>query len=263
MLNVLADKVRYVKPLLNEHSTTILTGVGVAGTIATAYLSGKASFKAAHLLEQAKEESLDNDNVAVLHELTPMSKVKVVWKLYVAPVGVGAVTITAIILAHKISAKRIAALTIAAGISDRALHEYREKIEEKLGKSKARAFNDEIAQDRINANPANSELIAVGTGEVLCYDQYTGRYFTSTAEAIQRAENEINYELLHFGSASLSEFFDKIGLGPTTYSDLHGWNSNHLLEVTISTTKTPDNRPCLAIDFKNPPIADYSREPYA
>jgi hypothetical protein len=259
MINMLADKVRYVKILANENSRTILTGVGVAGTVTTAYLTGTASFKAARIIDRATEESLDNDNVAVLHELTPLSKVKMTWRLYIPPVLMGAATVTAIVAANRIASKKIAALAIAGGLSDRALQEYKAKVVERLGENKARNMQDEIAQDRVTNDVANREVIAVGTGEVLCYDMNTGRYFTSTVEDIKRAENKINWELIHFGSASLSEFFDQIGLPATTYSDNVGWNMNHQMEVVFSTTMTPDSRPCIAIDFKNPPIADYHR----
>lgn len=259
MINVLADKARYVKILANENSRTILTGVGVAGTITTAYLSGTASFKAARIIDQATEEAIDNDNVAVLHELTPLSKARLVWRFYIPPTLMAAATVTAIVAANRIASKKIAALAIAGGLSDRALQEYKAKVVERLGENKARNMQDEIAQDRVSNHVGNREVIAVGTGEVLCYDMNTGRYFNSTAEDIKRAENKINYELIHFGSASLSEFYDEIGLPPTTYSDSVGWNMNHHMEVEISTTITPDSRPCLAINFKNPPIHDYNR----
>lgn len=258
MINVLADKARYLKFLLNENSTTILTGVGIAGTVTTAYLTGSASFKAARLLDQAKEESLDNDNVAVLHELTPAAKVKVVWRLYVAPITVGLISVASIILAHKISAKRIAALTIAAGISDRALHEYKTKVVERFGETKTRNIHDEIAQDRVSGQPLTREVLAVGTGEVLCYDMHTGRYFTSTVEDIKRAENKLNHELLNHMYASLTEFYDIIGLPPTSYSDNVGWNMNNQVEVVFSTVMSPDQRPCIAIDFRLPPTGDYN-----
>ena len=262
MLSMLTHHTHNLKLLVNENSTTILTGVGAAGVAATAVLTGRATFKAARIIDEAALEVTHENNAGVKKEFTKVETVKLVWRHYVLPSVVGVGTISAIILAHKISAKRIAALTLAAGVSERTLKEYKEKVIEKFGENKATAVRDEIAQDRVNANPAHKELVAVGTSDVLCYDAYTGRYFLSTVENIKKAENEINYELLHFGSASLSEFFDKIGLSATSYSDLHGWNSNHLLEVTISTTKTPDDRPCIAVDFKNPPIADYSREPY-
>lgn len=265
MLNVLADKARYIKLLVNENSTTLLTGVGVAGTITTAYLTGSASFKAARLIEEEKKEisplvesEQGNGHVSGLFDLTLKSKVMLTWRLYIPAALSGIATIVSVIAANKIASKKIAALAIAAGISDRRLVEYKEKVVGKLGETKTRNMEDEIAQDRVTNDPSNREVIAVGDGNVLCYDMNTGRYFSSTVEDIKRAENKINHELIHYGSASLTEFYDQIGLPPTTYSDSVGWNINHHMEVTFSTTMTPDSRPCIAIDFKNPPTHDYN-----
>jgi hypothetical protein len=262
MILGLTQKMHHVKFLLNANSPAILTGVGVAGTVTTAYLTGRASFKASRIIEN--EELIVNNSVEIESDrvyLTKKNKVKLVWKLYIPAVGVGSTTIASIILANKISSKRLAALGVAAGISERALQEYKEKVLEKIGDRQERNIRDEIAQDRITKNPVNTrEVILAGTGEVLCYDMGTGRYFQSTVEEIKRAENKINHQLIHFMSASLSEFFDEIGLPPTTYSDSVGWNMNSTVEVVFSTTMTPDQRPCIAIDFAKPPIPDYEKK---
>ena len=50
MLQGLAPHVSKLKYLLNENSTTILTAVGVVGTVGTAYLTGRATFKAAEII---------------------------------------------------------------------------------------------------------------------------------------------------------------------------------------------------------------------
>ena len=260
MLNVLANKARYVKFLVNENSTTILTGVGVAGTITTAYLSGSASFKAARIIDQERDASLDNDNVAILHDFTLKDKIQMTWRLYIPAVLSGAATVTAIITANKIASNKIAALAIAGGLSDRALQEYKAKVVERWGDSKARNIHDEIAQDRVDGMPVGGrEVILAGSGDVLCFDMLTGRYFTSSVEEIKRAENKINHELNNFMSASLSEFYSEIGLPPTTYSDAVGWNGNNQVQVLFSTTMSSDQRPCIAIDFANPPVSEYHR----
>lgn len=267
MLISLAHKLRYAKLLLNEHSPTILTGVGVVGTVSTAYLTGRATVKAVKIIEEnsVEYESMYDQVTTETHyepvrkiELSKTQKARLVWKHYIPPVGAGTATISAIILANRISAKRIAALGIAAGISERALQEYKDKITEKLGARQHTAIRDEIAQDRVNDDqPYNREVIITGNGDVLCYDMLTGRYFESTAEAIKRAENQINFEILNHMYASLTEFYEKIGLPPTTYTDSVGWTGDKPVNVAITTTMSPDQRPCLAIDFEREPTPDY------
>ena len=235
-------------------STTILTGMGVSGVVSTAYLTGRASFKAAEIIRKEEiEKTLPPD------ELTTVEKFKLVWPLYVAPVSVGCTTITAIVMANHVASKKIAALAVASGISDRALQEYKAKVIEKLGEKKEMTIRDEIAQERVAAT-ANKEVLVIGAGDVLCFDMMTGRYFQSTVEKIRQAENKINYEILNHMYASLSSFYDLIDIPPTPYSDTVGWNGlTDRFEVLFSTVMSPDQRPCVAIDFSIPPTVEYTK----
>jgi hypothetical protein len=249
--------------LTGVNATTMLTGMGVTGVVTTAYFSGRASFKAAQLIERETQRRIATamGPSGEEPEMTTQDKVKLVWPLYVPAVGVGASTITAIVMSNHTASKKIAALTVASGISERALSEYKAKVLEKLGENKEMAIRDEIAQDRVSKNPPsnNTQVIMAGDSQVLCFDMMTGRYFMSTMETIKQAENKINYELVNHMYASLSKFYDEVGLAPTPYSDTVGWNVNERMEVVISTVLSPDNRPCLAVDFSAPPIAEYAR----
>jgi hypothetical protein len=260
----LIQRAHQVKFLVNNNSTTILTAVGVVGTVSTAVLTGRASFKAAKLIDEEKAVQFalwrEGESDIPPAEPTKLTKTRWVWKLYIPPVGVGVTTVASIIMANKISSKKIAALGVAAGISERALQEYKAKVVEKLGERQSTNIRDEIAQDRVTNNPPKSgEVIMVGAGQVLCYDMLTGRYFNSTVEDIKRAENKVNYELIHYMSCSLSHFYDEIGLPPTPYTDSVGWNTTNHMEVKFSTVMSEDQRPCIAIEFSNPPIADFDK----
>lgn len=251
--------IQKAKFLVVDNADTILTGVGVVGSVTMAVLTGRASFKAAQLIEAERLELTDYDSTSGI-DLSKFEKVKVTWKLYLPVVGVGTITITSIIVANRLSAKKIAALVVASGISERALQEYKTKVLEKFTDKQNQSIRDEIAQDRVNKYPPNSrEVILAGTGEVLCYDMLTGRYFQSTVEEIKRAENKMNHQLVHSMGASLSEFYDEIGLPPTSYTDSVGWADMDHFEVLFSTVMSPDQKPCIAIDFKNPPQLEYSR----
>lgn len=264
MLNGLAGLANKAKFLVNDNSTTILTSVGVAGTVATAYLTGRATFKAAKIIDREKHIeaevlSSENSNGEDL-ELTLFTKIRLVWRHYIPPFVAGVTTITCIIVANKIASKKIAALAVASGISERALQEYKAKVVEKLGRKQDVAIRDEIAQERVLGQPVHSgEVIVAGAGEVLCYDMTTGRYFQSTVEEIKKAVNKVNHELNNFMYTSLSTFYDELGLPATTYSDMVGWNANQQMDVVFSTVLSSDNRPCIAIDFDPVPFADYDR----
>lgn len=243
-LDLIKTKLSQVNP------STVLTGMGATGVVTTAYLTGRASFKAAKVI--AKEEFGQEE------ELSPKERARLVWPLYVAPVSVGMTTIVAIVTANQQASRKVAALTVASGISERALQEYKAKVVEKLGENKERTIRDEIAQDKVTNDPVR-EVIIAGAGDVLCYDVMTGRYFMSSVEKIRQAANKINYNIINHDYASLSSFYDEIGLTPTPMSDEVGWNTDHRLEVQFSTVMSTDQRPCIAIDFEEPPFVEYSK----
>lgn len=240
---------KIAEKMVSDNATAILTGVGVIGTITTAVLTGRASFKAAELLRAEWEDP---------SEQTVPQIAKQTWPLYLPAVGTGAATITAIVFANRISSKRMAALAAAYGLSEKAFGEYKEKALQHLGIKKEQDLKDEIAQDKVNLTPPQGQTIIIGDGEVLCFDSITGRYFKSSMEKIRQAENKINYEIIHHHAASLSSFYDEIGLPCTSYSDDVGWNVDNLIEVTY-TSVLADDKPCIVIDFKVAPITGYGR----
>lgn len=254
---------RKAAQLVSDNSAGILTGVGIMGTIGTAVLTGRASFKAAEILEQRRKSyeeacALPGDP---LYTLTKKDKIITAAPLFIPPVLAGTATITAIFMANRMSAQKAAALAAAYGLSEGRFKEYREKVEEKLGVKKEGTIRDEIAQDRVTANAPSKEVIVLTSGEVLCMDMFTGRYFRSSVETIKRAENSINEDLFDQQYASLTDFYNLIGLEGTTFSDELGWNRaiTGLLEIKFSTAKTPDNEPCITMDFAKVPMTGYQQ----
>jgi hypothetical protein len=254
-----ADAKQRVQQLLQENATTLLTAGGVVGTIGTAVLAGRAGFKAAEILMVEEQERIRNANVGgTIDPLSKTDKVKLVGVHFIPPVLTGSATIGSIILANRMSAQKAAALAAAYGLAEKQLGEYKDKVTEKLTGPKAQAIDDELAQDRVNNTPGGSQIVIV-EGEVLCFDQPTGRYFRSTMDAINKAVNRTNEEILRHNYASASFFYEEIGLPPTTWSDDVGWNVNNLVDLKLSTVLSHDQKPCIAIDFKYLPHVDYIR----
>lgn len=252
-----ANLSRSVKQFIGANNHTILTGVGVTGTITTAFLTGRAAVKADRLLFEEREERLKLSRPL---PLTRREEIKIVWTEFIPPVGVGATTIACIVAANTVSSKKTAAMAAAYGLSERAFSEYKEKVLEKMGENRERSMRDEIAQDRVNRDPVNKrEVIIVGKGEVLCYDAISGRYFQSDVETLRKAMNKTNYDIINHQYASLSSFYDEIGLDPTAFSDSVGWNSDCLLELQLSTTMSSDDRPCIVMDFEVGPKEYYDK----
>lgn len=253
--------------LLVDNASSVLTAGGVVGTVTTAVLTGRATVKAVDIIREKELEEIENEPEDIANKdtetmgLSTGSKVKLVWPYYVPPVVVGSATIASIVMANRISLQRAAALAAAYGISEGRLQEYKEKVAEKLTGPKKQAIEDEIAQDRVNANPPSKEVIILAGGDVLCYDMLTGRYFRSSVEQIKKAEATINHELFEAHYASASQFYDELGLPATTVTDTLGWNGlqDGVLEVKLSTVMSPDQKPCIAIDFSHMPQPNYGK----
>lgn len=243
--------IRDAKLLVSDNSPAILTGIGVAGTITTAFLTGQASFKA---YEKIDDESSSNPEYII----STQNNVKLVWTLYIPPAIVGIGTITAIVFANRIGSRRAAAVAAAYTISERAFSEYKEKVVEHMGKQKEQKVRDEIAQDRINRNNLPRGLTVVSSDDsVLCHDAWSNQYFHSDMETIRKAVNDVNAQILHSDFATITDFYNAIDaneLEQTDGSSDFGWNTDRLLAVEYTTVLYKDKIPCLSISFASMPM---------
>lgn len=222
---------------VKSNSPEILTALGVSGVVTTAYLTSKATYKV------ARDE--DADPWASNKE-----KIKKYWKFYV-PAGIsGVVTIASIIGASKASGRRTAAAVTAYSITEKAFSEYREKVVDQIGVNKEQKIRDEIVQEHISDKPHSSqEVIVAGSGQVLCCELLTHRYFRSDMETLRKAQNDINSKVVNGLYVVLDEFYDILGLPYTSVSGNMGWDSNKLMELEFSTVLSSDNEPCLAFEY--------------
>lgn len=248
----LINLARRAEKLAADNSPAILSGIAIVGTLTTAYLTGKATIRAYEITVDTER----NRHFAGEQNITwtPRERIELCWKEYLPAAGSALVTVASIITAVQIGNRRAAALAAAYTISERAYSEYRDKVVEKFGEVKERQVKDEIAQDRINDNPPTGNQVLPTEGQVLCFDKYNGRYFSSTVEDIKKAQNDTNYEILHNNYASLNDFYSKLGLELVSAGEELGWNSDHLLEVTFSSILSDNNTPVLVMDFYVAPI---------
>lgn len=231
-----------------KHSSSILIGVSIMGVVSTIATTIKATLKAQNQVVDAEIEKGE--------PLTKTEVLEVTWKTYIPPVIVGGVTIACIVGANSIHTKRHAALASLYSLTDASLKEYQSKVLEEVGPKKAQKILDDLAQDQLNSNPlSENDIFVTGTGEVLCYDSMSGRYFKSSIESIKRARNDFNHRLLHDMAMwmSLNEFYYEIGLPAIELGDYVGWTPDKLLEISFPTKLTDDGQPCLVLNYRVEP----------
>ena len=248
--------------LLNKNSPAILTAFGAVGVVGTAVLTGKASFEAAKVIADAQFKQ--NMDKGVNTPLTRPEKIKLVWPLYISAVSSGTLSCGAIVMSHRISSRRAAMLAAAYALNEGKLEEYQEKVKEKFGAKKADEVKNEVHQDRINKTyDEGSVVFSPLDGKVLIREDYTGRFFWSSRDAVEKAVNEVNHEILREGSVRLSEFYDSLGLEHVSVSDHFGFNQNEMLELSWDVGTTPDgNVPVHTFDYVNPPVMNPSSNPF-
>lgn len=247
---------------VSDNSTTLLTAGGVVGTVVTAVLAGRAGFKLGTVNAEKRVDILDemlqagasDEEIAAVTVPKKDLIIAAVPEL-IPPFVTGTLTITAIIMSHRMSAQKAAAMAAAYGILDRQFGDYKEKVTEKLTGQKQTAIKDEMAQDAVDKTPGHDRLVIV-EGEVLCFDKSAGRYFNSTVERLRQAANTTNAEVNARGFAPVSFFYDELDLPGMEWADAVGFGPDNLLELDISTTLA-GSRPCVTFSFGKPPKPEY------
>lgn len=244
---------------LGKHSPEILTGVGVAGMIASTVLAVKATPKALELIGDKKEElGYPRDSE---ERLTVIDTVKAAWIPYVPATLTCIASASCIIGASAVSAKRNAALATAYAISERTLVRYRDKVVETLGEKKEKEVRDKIAQDEVNKNSvSNSQVIITSKGNTLFRDGVSGRYFRSDLDKINKVVNELNRRMNYENYISLDDFYSEIGLDSTSNSSYLGWNlDDGHIELDISTCLGDNDEPCIVINYMVAPRYEFDK----
>lgn len=247
-----------------KEAPAILTGMAIAGLIATGYNAYKAGLEAKEIIEEAKKdlEYVKKGDKKAKREIYVDTAKRLV--PVVAPmVTSGIFTGSCIFASNKVSSRRIKVLSAAYAASNSAIQELGGKMEEVLGERKTKAIKDAITADKLKKDgvPKDGQIIITGDGDVLCKDDYTGRFFRSSGTKLDQAINELTHQIYGDMYVSLNEFYDKIGLDNVPMGDDFGWNVDDIaggrLPVTFTALLTDDNRPCLCLTYDVRLRSDY------
>ena len=266
---------------VKKNAPHILTGTAVVGVGMTAFFSVKGVLKARDILEEEKYKrkeklyidyeksnlSPETDNEPpeeLVRQTTELSKkeiFKLIWKPMLPAVVTGATTIACIISADVINAGRAAALMSACAISEKALEEYQKKNIELFGDKNHDKIMNERAKDDVAKHdiPDDDLILDTGKGNMIILDTLNGRYFRGSRDAVDKAINAINYDMIEHcefgdGFVSQNDFFDDIGIFERTQNgDNVGWNNHYPLLVDWRSALKDDEIPVLVLYFKSLP----------
>jgi hypothetical protein len=200
---------------LKKNGSTILTCVGVVGVVATGVAAVQATPKAMRLLEQAKEQKCE--------ELTKLETVKAAGPVYIPTVIIGASTIACVIGANVLNKRQQAAIMSAYALLDSSYKEYKKKVSDMYGEEANEYVRKELAKDHYK-----DENIEWDTDTELFYDEFSGRYFESTAKDVIQAEYNLNRQMATCSGAYLNEFYDFLGIDTIPAGNELGWSTGIL-----------------------------------
>lgn len=240
--------------LVKANAPAILTASACVGTIATAVLTAKSTTLAIERVADYCEANLRSPE-----DLSWREKFAVSYRVYIPPAIAGVATLVSIVAANRIQYARGAAFALAYSGSEAAFRRYREAVSDvvkpkDLVKVKARAAEKSLS-DALPPSPGT--ILVSSSGDVTCYDVFSGRYFQSDIETIRRVENNINGQLNSECYASLNEFYAGLGLPPIAAGELVGWSDPNALSVEFGSQLTDKGEPVLTVDFLVSPRENY------
>lgn len=262
-MNKVLQLAKIAQRSIGAHSPAILTGIGAAGVLTTALLTGHATIKAVRKVDAANSErrypgSTANIDPIEDNDLTPIEVFQLVWLDYVPAFISAAGTVAAVIGSNQIASRRNAAVMSLYSVAQAGAEEWESKARGHLTPEQAQQIDDETAQTAIDRNPNGSaQIFATGSGRDLILDPQSGRYFYSTQESVQKAVNEINRRAMFESSASQNEFYSLLGLPRIGFGNQMGWRDDHHLEIDFGAGIAQGGEPCLVMNYRETPINGY------
>ena len=258
---------------VSDNSSTILVGLAVGGVIGTAVGASKVTPESQKILEAKRKAesdiSKDLESGTISNEKAKEAKnnmylkfAKDMAKVWAPVILLGGLTISSIIFAHRIDARKQAALAAALTLTEDRLREseyYRSTVKDMVGTKQEEAINAKVKEDYIRENPIkDDEITYTGHGNTLMLDWASHRYFRSSPEYIRQAINNLNERLLSEMWIDLNDFYDEINLPGIGVGDIVGWNiDNGQIRLEPTSILDDNETPVYVIDFLVRPMSSY------
>lgn len=213
---------------LKRASPMALTVLSAVGVISTTVLAVKAAPKAAILLEKKEREKRG--------KLSKLETVCTVVPVYIPTVLTCTTTIVCIFGINALNKRQQASIASAYALLNQSYKKYRDAAKVVYGED----ANDKIVAEIAKKVYVSGQTFVVDTNlydpskgvpeeEILFYDSFGERYFTSTLAAVINAEYHVNRNLALRGYVYLKELYDFLGLTHTDGDDIIGWNMDDSL----------------------------------
>lgn len=237
------------KQAVTQHTPEILIGLGIAGFVGTVIFAVKTTPKAEKLIDEAKAETFPE-------------KAKATWKAWWPVAALGAASAGSIICGTvKFHKKNVALMTLCAA-TETAFSNYRNIVLDKVDPEKVAEiktdFQEHMKESKMKDVVEDKEVYELLKPEILCREEYTGRYFMGRRADVEKLCVELGHELnTSFSTMEYNEFLQGVGLSPSEAGSGAGWTSGDRLEPWFSWGEAPDGGPLLEVGFYKGPSVDF------
>lgn len=256
-----------IKAWFGKNQPALMLGVGIAGMVTTTVLAVRGHMKAKDTINESvfnpvkhpekTDDILYSDKKGKAH-VKKRYWIKKTWKYYVPAAVTGSLSVACLIGSYSINHRRNAALASSLAVSEAAMTEYQKHVVDTIGEEAEKGIREKFQADQIKKSgpliqqPDDNHEYMDGAHCVNCYESTTQQKFWASKEDVRRAVNNLNQERLtgFGGQVSLNDFYNEIGIIPTSVGDTLGWDIDHPIDVDISTVEV-NGIPCLYISPMN------------
>lgn len=246
-----------VRRSASKNASKILGGLAITGGITAVYFAVTATPKAMILLDEKKKE-------LGVEKLDAKTIVKTAAPVYIPTAVSMGLSAVCTIGAINVNERRNAALAAACTLSESALKNYQDKVVETIGKDKEQEIREAVALEKMAAHPEPERIPTAKNVKaddisydqrVKCWESLSGNYIYTTRNAIEKALNGLNKQLLSDFRVTENDLYDYLGMEHNRNGDLLGWDTDSTLEIeTFYASKLDDDgMPCLVLDYRTPP----------
>ena len=241
---------------VSKNERTILTVVAIGTELIAIYEGLKQGPKLKEIADAIAEKKENEEEVSakeiVKDAAVPVAKV-------VIPLGV---SIAAQILGHKKASDTIQSITSLYMLARDGKEAYRNQIAKEHGEEELNRIDNEVVKEKIvkdeSSGYVEQTIYDTGHGKQKFYDEYTGRYFLSDANYIDRVINEFNKSLIDgfdYNKCVLAnEFYAELGLPRLDGLDDKAWEYANGLITHVMLSNFDDNNQLYGIlRFTNKP----------
>lgn len=215
------------KTVIACNSPSIMTGIAAGLSVALVYSSGKAAIKSNEAIKQLPPEA------------DRLDKLKVSAPYWVETGLVLTATEACIFGANRMHNKQLATLAGVCSLREQTIKDQQTKIQEIVGKKKAVEIEQAVDKEGIKRDKRNGvNVIDTGRGDTLFKDEWSGQYFLSNYNYVEKVVNDLNKELNRHGNdlyfVALNDLYENWGIESRHCGVERGWSSlDEHIELTV------------------------------